>query len=549
MKAAIYSRKSKFKEEGESIKNQIDMCIKYAEYNLGITEYEIYQDEGFSGGNTDRPQFKKLIKDIKDKKFTHLICYRLDRISRNVSDFSSTLDLLDKYNVAFVSIKEQFDTSSAMGRAMMNISATFAQLERETIAERISDNLRELSKTGRWLGGPAPMGYKSIEVENTDGQGKNRKKHILEFKDDEIDKIKVVFSLFKKYQSYQKVSNILEDNKMFSRSGSVFSRSLVKKTLRNPIYAIADDYVLDYYRELGSNVYVPITPNGTYALMPYNRRTTNGCFTTPDKWTISVGEHPGVISGKEFVEIQKIMDGIENKAKANRTGTSKTSLLSGLVVCSHCGYGMAPYRNNKYRYYSCNLKNRSAKKCDNTSLNADRAEEIIVNKLMNITNDEIIENYNRYAKKFKIKLNNIEEIKKLNNKLIINEETMENLIKKLAFIDADLMNIITDEMKKIKEENENLKNRIEELKSANNEIDETKKNLNAVLDSFDNFKKFYNFSSDIEDRKELIKSVVKFVTWDSKTGNLDIILKYSGIEREDYPISHLSDRSFCPDVI
>lgn len=549
MKAAIYSRKSKFKEEGESIKNQIEMCIKYANNVLGITEYEIYQDEGFSGGNTDRPEFQKMMHDLKSKKFTHLICYRLDRISRNVSDFSSTLDILNKYDVAFVSIKEQFDTSSAMGRAMMNISATFAQLERETIGERISDNLRELSKTGRWLGGPAPMGYKSIEVENSDGQGKNRKKHILEFKDDEIDKIRLVFNLFKKHESYQRVSSILESNNMFSRSGSVFSRDLVKKTLRNPIYAIADDYVLDYYRKLGSSVYVPISPNGIRALMPYNRRGVNGRFTTPDKWTISVGEHPGVISGKEFVEIQLVMDEIERKTKANRSGTSKTSLLSGLVVCSHCGYGMAPYYQRSYHYYVCNLKNRSSQKCDNTSLNADRAEELVVNKLMNITNDEIIENYNEYSKKFKTKLDNVETIKKLNNKLKVNEEALQNLVKKLAFIDNDLMNIITDEMKKLKKENEDIKNKINELETTNDEINETKKTLNSVLEAFNNFKKFYNFSADIEERKELIRSVVKFVTWDSTTGNLDIILKYSGIEREDYPLYRLGIRSFCPHVI
>ena len=113
------------------------------------------------------------------------------------------------------------------------------------------------------------------------------------------------------------------------------------------------------------------------------------------------------------------------------------------------------------------------------------------------------------------------------------------------------MDIITDEMKKLKKENEDIKNKINELEIANNEINETKKTLNSVLEAFNNFKKFYNFSADIEERKELISSVVKFVVWDSTTGNLEIILKYSGIEREDYPLSfsYLSKRSICNEYL
>ena len=137
--AAIYSRKSKFTGKGESIENQVEMCKQYGR-NIGINTFEIYEDEGFSAKNTDRPEFQRLMKDIKKKKFTHLICYRLDRINRNVADFSNTLEILNKYDISFVSIKEQFDTSNAMGRAMMNISAVFAQLEREPTAERIRDN-------------------------------------------------------------------------------------------------------------------------------------------------------------------------------------------------------------------------------------------------------------------------------------------------------------------------------------------------------------------------------------------------------------------------
>lgn len=158
MKVAIYSRKSKYTGKGDSIGNQIQMCKDYIEnlYKNKKIEYSIYEDEGFSGKNTNRPEFQKLLNDIKKEKFNVLICYRLDRISRNVADFSSTLDELQVYGVDFVSIREQFDTTSPMGRAMIYIASVFAQLERETIAERVRDNMIELAKKRAMVGRFSP---------------------------------------------------------------------------------------------------------------------------------------------------------------------------------------------------------------------------------------------------------------------------------------------------------------------------------------------------------------------------------------------------------
>lgn len=160
MKAAIYSRKSMFTGKGDSVENQVQMCKDYGN-RLNVDEYLIYEDEGYSGGNINRPKFQELLQDVKKKKFDVLICYRLDRISRNVADFSSTLELLQDNNISFVSIKEQFDTSTPMGKAMVYIASVFAQLERETIAERVRDNMLELAKSGRWLGGQTPLGFES----------------------------------------------------------------------------------------------------------------------------------------------------------------------------------------------------------------------------------------------------------------------------------------------------------------------------------------------------------------------------------------------------
>ena len=173
----IYSRKSKFTGKGESIENQIEMCRQYTRLQFGDDAAEqalVYEDEGFSGGTLERPQFKKMMAEAKEKNFRAIVVYRLDRISRNIGDFAKLIEQLNRMKIDFISIKEQFDTSSPMGRAMMYISSVFSQLERETIAERIRDNMHELSKTGRWLGGNTPTGYESESVSHVTIDGKTK---------------------------------------------------------------------------------------------------------------------------------------------------------------------------------------------------------------------------------------------------------------------------------------------------------------------------------------------------------------------------------------
>jgi len=535
LKAAIYSRKSKFTEKGDSIENQIQMCIEYAK-TIGIDQYEIYEDEGFSGGNTNRPKFQKLMKDLKIKKFTHLICYRLDRISRNVADFAGTIEILNKYDVAFISIKERFDTSSAMGRAMMNVSATFAQLERETIAERIRDNLRELSKTGRWLGGPPPLGYKSIEVENNDFNGKSRKKHILQIDEKEINIPKMVFELFLKHKSFQKVSRILESEGIYSRKGFLFSRELVKQTINNPVYCIADKNIINYFKKKGCEIYGIENINGTTSIMPYNRRKDNGSFAPIEDWIISVGEHPGVISSDLWIKCQDINKEIKERA-SNRECTSQEALLSGLVVCARCGSGMAPKQNmtckHPYRYYSCNLRNKAASRCDNDAMNAYDAEDYVVNTLKSLTHEDMIKNYEEIKKKNSIKLNNKNLTNDYLKEIENNKKTISSLVMKMAYMDNDpiLLDPFKLEIKNLTERNNELNFALEELNSLNGEIASIRETLDEILATLDNFKQFYDFTADFEEKKRLIRSLVKFVVWDCKTRILDVALIASDKER------------------
>ena len=121
----IYSRKSKFTGKGESIENQIEMCRQYIATHYSEEEAEaalVYEDEGFSGGNLERPKFKKMMSDSQKIEFAAIVVYRLDRISRNISDFASLIEELARLDISFVSIKEQFDTSTDRKSTRLNSS-------------------------------------------------------------------------------------------------------------------------------------------------------------------------------------------------------------------------------------------------------------------------------------------------------------------------------------------------------------------------------------------------------------------------------------------
>ena len=129
MRFFIYSRKSVYTGKGESVENQIEMCKQYIRSKFpDVVEdaITIYEDEGFSAKDTIRPQFQRMLQDIRERKPDYIVCYRLDRISRSVSDFSALIEELNDRNISFICIKEEFDTSKPMGKAMMYIASVFA---------------------------------------------------------------------------------------------------------------------------------------------------------------------------------------------------------------------------------------------------------------------------------------------------------------------------------------------------------------------------------------------------------------------------------------
>lgn len=537
---AIYSRKSKFTGKGESIENQIELCKNQLinKYNIKEENIKIYQDEGFTGYNTNRPQFQEMIKDIRNKKIKCVIVYRLDRISRNVTDFCNLKNEFIKYNTDFISVTENFDTSTPMGRAMLMISSVFAQLERDTIAERIRDNMYELAKTGRWLGGNTPLGYKSEKVETLSVDGKRKNLYKLDIVFEEAEIIKLIWNKMCELKSLSKLEVYLLQKGIKTRNGNNFTRFSLITILKNPVYVVADNKIKDFFEKMNVTVYETDIEkcNGINGLLAYNKREElmgkTKSYKDITEWIIAVGKHQGIIPSQQFIKVWNLI--VNNKDKRCRVPRQNTSILSGIIRCKHCGNYMRPrLRNtvtidNKRNFsYLCVLKEKSRKRlCKCKNINGIETDMIVIEKI-----SELKLPTNMLINKIKLLINNkekksdkrINELQTLNTILSRNKRKVEALIDKMAIIDGELIADITAQIKSIKSKNLEIEKRIIELsKETEKEIDKDEVTvlalniINKYMSSFD--------SLNIVDKRLMIKSLVNTIESDGE----NIYINYMG---------------------
>ncbi|VYT61516.1 recombinase family protein [Clostridium tertium] len=520
MNIAIYSRKSVYTSSGDSIENQIDLCKDYYSrmINDSSINFVIYEDEGFSGKNIKRPQFQKLLKDIKSKKIQVLLCYRLDRISRNVADFSSTLELLQKYNVDFISIKEQFDTSTPMGRAMIHIASVFAQLERETIAERIRDNMIELSKTGRWLGGIPPLGYDAIRENYLDEDLKEKSLSKLVINEKELKYVKLIYDKYLELKSLNKVSIFCMENNISGKLGGSIERSGLGVILQNPVYVKSTAEILAYLKTNGFSIFGKANGNGIFR---YSQDTSEKIAT--------VSNHPGIIEANKWLKVQDLLNSNLNP-KLN-SSVSNTALLTRLIKCGKCGANMIVKYGNKYKsdkrafYYVCSNKIKSSGlKCNSKNIKGDLTEELIINSITDYNKNQLLQELKIILNNYK---ENLSEDNKLNHKNIDTlEGKIKRLVEKLSLTDdIEISKILLSQIKEHKEEVKKIQFELnQKLKEddENDVISYSKKESNLYnLDNFNNLIK----EATIDEKRQLLFSIIEKIIWDEENQNLNIIYK------------------------
>ncbi|MGY0375258.1 recombinase family protein [Clostridium sp. JNZ J1-5] len=527
MKAAIYSRKSKFTGKGESVENQVQLCKEYLK-SLNIKDFIIYEDEGFSGSNTDRPEFQKMLKDAKNKRFNVLICYRLDRISRNIADFSNLIEELQNYNIGFISIREQFDTSTPMGRAMMYIASVFAQLERETIAERIRDNMLELAKSGRWLGGQTPLGFESKPILYMNKDYKQRKMYQLYPVKEELKVVNLIYDKYLETNSLSRTLKFLLSNNIKGKKGGDFGVTSLSNILRNPVYVKSDMEVFDYLENKGMNTCG--TPNGN-GILVYNKKNSKYKSKDISEWHAAAANHNGIIDSKKWLEVQAIM--YKNEKQTNpRSGTSKNALLSGLLKCDICGSSMrVSYgrlsKNTKKRtyYYTCSMKCNSGKtRCNNPNIKGYDIEKCVVEEIRNLNKDHLIREMETYKLEI-VKGLVPDDFNNLENEIQLKTRQMDNLLNKLSEIEnSTTSEYIISKVNKLGEEIEELKLKFKSLKSTELLTSEDDLNIDIFLEALKKFSTAFYLINDIDKKKLVLETLIDSVYWNGNDGKITIRL-------------------------
>ena len=531
-KFAIYSRKSKFTGKGESIGNQVELCrqnIFLSFPNVTDDDILVFEDEGFSGGNTKRPKFQEMLKLCRKKQIKCIVCYRLDRISRNVSDYSALIEELNKLDVSFISINEKFDTSTSMGRAMMYIASVFAQLERETIAERIRDNMIELAKDGRWLGGNPPTGYKSAEtIGSVTIEGKKRKARMLEIIPTEAETVRLIYKKFLEFNSLTKTETFLIQNNYLTKTGKRFSRFAIKNILTNPVYLIADETAWNYFEMKKADIFSNKSEfNGQHAIMAYNKTSQKTGKTNEirdiKEWIMAVGKHQGIINSSEWIKVQTILE--QNKSKSYRKARSNTALLSGLLYCGNCRSFMRPKlsqrknKNGELIYdYLCELKEKS--KCEKCSMKRSNG-----NKLDNIVSDEIkklTEDKKEFISIIKTELNNLnicedsyqDKIKSLKKSITDIEIKINALVKSLSQTkETAAEHYILQEINGLDGNKQLLLNQIQEIENVSENNAFTDADLDNLTNILLSFSKSFDYMA-LNQKRTALRTLIYKIIWD-----------------------------------
>lgn len=529
---AIYSRKSKFTGKGESIGNQVELCREYIRLHYGeqaAEEAVVFEDEGFSGGNLNRPDFKRMMQDAHDRKIIAIVVYRLDRISRNISDFSSLIEELSRLQVDFVSIREQFDTASPMGRAMMYISSVFSQLERETIAERIRDNMHELAKTGRWLGGTTPTGYASESVKTVTVDGKSKKACKLTLIPEEAKLVRQIFDRFLATDSLTVVETELLQQHVKTKTGRDFTRFAIKNILQNPVYLIADADAYQYFSDKQAELFSEQSGfDGVSGILAYNRtdqeKGRSTIYLPVNEWIISVGQHPGLIPGREWIKVQASLE--RNRSKSYRKPRSNEALLTGLIFC-RCGSRMYPKLTKRVTAdgqpvysYLCKLKEHSrGSRCKLRNANGNLLDAELLDQIKQLGEDDsTFLSQLEKSKKFyagsrdgsESRLNELQKEKAETDKKIA------GLVDSLADLpDSTARKPIASRIEELSRASEELAARIAEWESLTEqhrlsdiEFDLLRQLLVNFHDSID--------SMSVEQKRSAVRSLVRRVVWDGE---------------------------------
>ena len=406
-RCAIYTRKSTeegLEQEFNSLHAQRDACEAYIKsqkhegWELLLDEYN---DGGFSGGNMQRPALKQLMRDIESGNVDIIVVYKVDRLTRSLADFAKLVEVMDAKGVSFVSITQQFNTTTSMGRLTLNVLLSFAQFEREVTGERIRDKIALSKKRGKWMGGTPSMGYNVKD-----------RKLIVNEKDAAI--IRHIFERYVALQSVNTLKQELDDEGYLTRvrtyqtgkisGGRPFSKGHLYRILNNLIY-------------LGEIVH-------------------------KDKHY--PGEHDAIIDKEIFEKVQRCLQA-NRVTRSNAMGSKSPCLLAGMLF-DDAGNSMTPKhsrtRKRHYRYYTSQaiIQGRHYEAGSLPNIPAGEIEALVKSeineflqdseKLQPLLNNESLDKQKRLLDiAFSLRWNNMEEerifLRSITSKVVVSSNRIE----------------------------------------------------------------------------------------------------------------------------
>ncbi|NUH86442.1 recombinase family protein [Bacillus firmus] len=350
-KVAIYARVSTEEQasEGYSINAQLQTLRQYANlYNWEIVDE--YVDEGISGKNiTGRPAMQRLVADVEQEKFQAVLVWKISRLSRNMLDTLTLLDKFEDYGVKFISYSENFDTSSPIGRLVVQLMASIAEMERNTLSENVKLGMKQRALEGSWNGGVI-FGYDSIEKE-------------LVINKEEAEVVKQIFTLYTQGKGLKAIANQLNKNGYRTKRDRHFSINGVATILDNPVY------------------------NGKISWLKvenWDKKRRRGRNDNP---ILVEGQHEAIINDELWSLVQS-----RRKSKSfKQRQSNEPFLLSSIIRCPDCGQGMVPSittytlsdgTKRKHRYYVCSdFHNKGSAACKANSVKAYDAENALFQRI------------------------------------------------------------------------------------------------------------------------------------------------------------------------
>jgi site-specific DNA recombinase len=495
IRCAVYTRKSTDEGLGQEF-NSLDAQREAGEAYIASQKHEgwvalpdRYDDGGFTGGNMERPGLRRLLANIEAGRVDAVVTYKVDRLSRSLLDFARLMETFDKYGVRFVAVTQQLDTRSSLGRLSLNVLLSFAQFEREMIAERTRDKISAARRKGKWTGGSPVLGY---DVDSRGGR--------LIVNEDEAIRVRAIFDLYLEHRS------VIEVVRAVNMRGWTTKRWTTKDGREHPGRPMGK---ADLYRILTNVVYTGQVNH---------------------KGTIYPGEHPAIVDSAVF---QKVNDRLAHngitggKEVRNKYG----ALLRGLLHCDACGTAMHHTYTAKggcrYRYYVCHTaQQRGWDACPSKSLPAQQIEDSVAAHVRELArNPQVIAETLRQAQE-----QSAAGAAELRTELQAGERELRRLNADLAKVSACGGNgVRLDRLADLQDRIGALERRISEIRAELGAMDAafvSEQEVDEALRTFDPVWKSLNTG----EQTRIVRAIIERVGYDGRTGKVAVTFRAAGFK-------------------